>query len=136
MWSHLLVMRSTMMFRVIVCPVGLPWAPIKSKLFSGFSIPKPVESHVHCLSSLGLDVVSDHSQGCAVISLHRGRGLWMTHLFQQPPSLQTKVPQMSPQTSIFRRTLGGTFGVSPKFAKISPNVTPNVRSSGTQAKVC
>ena len=41
---------------------------------------------------------------------------------------------MSPQTSIFRRTRGETFGVSPKFAKFSPNVTPNVRSSALKRK--
>ena len=88
MWSHLLVMRSTMMFRVIVRPVGLAWAPVKSKLFSGFSVPKPIEPRVHCLSPLGLDAISNYyPQGCATISLHRRRGLWMSHFLQQPPCM-------------------------------------------------
>lgn len=63
-WADVAMVCSWMMFGPVVSIVHSTWAPIDTKLFEGFSIAKPMESHVHCFGAFWLHFVIDDSFGC------------------------------------------------------------------------
>ena len=70
------------MFRPIVGVVCLAWAPVESELFLAFAVAQPVESHVHCFCSLGLDFAVDDCVGHRIVCLDWGGGLFVAHLLE------------------------------------------------------
>jgi hypothetical protein len=58
-----------MMFCPVVSLVVRSWAPVILELALSISVTKPVESHVHCLGALGLNVLGDHTVCCAIVGL-------------------------------------------------------------------
>jgi hypothetical protein len=66
------------MFCPVVRVVLLAWAPIESELLLAFSIAEPVEGHVHCFGSFGLDFAIDMTASAIALSVWMGVGgcLW------------------------------------------------------------
>ena len=69
-----------MVLGVVVGTIGLAGFPVHSELALFHTISDPIESHVHCLGSFGLDCVVGDSFGGGVVCLDRsGAVLFVAH---------------------------------------------------------
>ena len=67
--THTLVMLGWMMFGPIIRIIEFSRAPVNAKLFLAFSVPEPMESHVHGLCSFWLYFAVDDSIGHWIVRL-------------------------------------------------------------------
>jgi hypothetical protein len=76
-------MSGAMMIFPVVSLVFRTWASVVSELALGVLAAEPMESHLHCLGALWLDVVGDHTVCCAVVDLDGCGQLLVAHFFEQ-----------------------------------------------------
>ena len=72
-----------MMIFPVVSLVFRTWASVVSELALGVLAAEPMESHLHCLGALWLDVVGDYTVYCAVVGLDGCGWLLVAHFFKQ-----------------------------------------------------
>ena len=66
-------------FGGVIGKVGRAWTPVVTELALGFAAAEPPKAHVHGLHFLSYDGFVGDAQGCGVVCLDGGLGLWPTH---------------------------------------------------------
>ena len=76
------VVRGWVMLGPVVSVVEFAWPPVEPELVLALPVSQPMESHVHCFRSFGLDLTIDHSFCHCIVGLDRGRRLSVSHFLQ------------------------------------------------------
>ncbi len=63
--------------------------PKDSELLLALSIPKPMESHVHCFCAFGLNFVGDNAFGAGIVRLHGSWWLFVSKFFKDDPNIDS-----------------------------------------------
>ena len=75
-------MAGWVMLREVVGKIELARSPIEAELFEGFPVAEPVETHVHGLRALRLDLAVDDSLGRGIVGLNWCGGLLVAHFLE------------------------------------------------------
>ena len=73
----------------VVSKIELTRPPIEAKQSEIFSVSKPVESHVHRLCPLWLDLAVDNTFSCEVVYSNKCRGLLVFYFFEDKTDVHT-----------------------------------------------
>ena len=80
--SHLDVMRSRVMFGVVISWISRPWFPKHIKVFLENYILYPMKTHIHCLGAFLFNDLVGYPNSGVVVHLYRGGWLGMMHFYQ------------------------------------------------------
>ncbi len=70
------------MFGPVVVEIGFAGLPVEPELILCFTVPQPMEPHVHGFGAPWLNVGVYNPECSAVVSLHGGWRLWVSHFVE------------------------------------------------------